>query len=271
MIGPVIDWEWLQAHRDEVALVDVRWYLDGRSGRAAYEEGHLPRAVFVDLEHQLSGPPGPGTGRHPFPDAASFASAMSSLGIGDETPVVAYDDQGGVVAGRLVWMLRAIDHEAALLDGGLSCYDGPLDRDDPVVVQGSFTVHPWPTERLAGIDDATDPTNTVIDARSRDRYRGGEDPIDARAGHIPGALSVPCRENLGSDGRFLPAEALRVRFEEAGITPDTPVVAYCGSGVSACHNLLAIELAGLGRGRLYPGSWSHYSQELSRPVATGDS
>lgn len=269
MRSPVVDRDWLEARREAVVLADVRWYLDGRSGRAAYEQGHLPGAVFVDLEGQLSRRPGPGEGRHPLPEPADFAAAMSTLGIGDETPVVAYDDQGGVVAARLVWMLRAVGHEAALLDGGLVAHEGPLERSHPPVAARAFTARPWPPERLADVDEATDPANVVLDARSPGRFRGDEEPVDARAGHIPGARSAPCRENVGPDGRFLPADRLRQRFEEAGVREGAPVVAYCGSGVSACHNLLALELAGLGRGRLYPGSWSHYSQLLDRPVETG--
>ncbi len=265
----MLGWNWLEAHREVVVLADVRWYLDGRSGRAGYEDGHLPGAIFVDLERWLCGPPGSGPGRHPLPDPASFAAAMSLLGVGDETPVIGYDDQGGVIAARLVWMLRSIGHEAALLDGGLASYDGPLDRSDPALTARSFTPRPWPSQYLAAIDEATDPANTVLDARSLERFRGDEEPVDARAGHIPGARSLPCRENVGADGRFLPVERLREHFERAGVRDGASVVAYCGSGVSACHNLLALELAGLGRGRLYVGSWSHCSQQLDRPVETG--
>lgn len=268
MIPPVVDGKWLAARRDAVVLADVRWYLDGRSGRLAYGHGHVPGAVFVDLDQALSRQPGPGEGRHPLPDPEAFAAAMSDLGIGDTTTVVAYDDQGGVVAARLVWMLRALERDAALLDGGLAAHAGPLERDEMPATPAAFTARPWPPGRLAGVAEASDPMNPVLDARAPERFRGEEEPVDARAGHIPGARNLPCRGNLGPDGRFLPADVLRRRFEDVGVQEGALVVAYCGSGVSACHNLLALELAGLGRGRLYAGSWSHYSQRLDLPVAT---
>jgi thiosulfate/3-mercaptopyruvate sulfurtransferase len=269
VIPPVVDVSWWQDRREEVVLADVRWYLDGRSGREAYDQGHLPGATFVDLDRWLSREGSPQEGRHPLPDPETFAEGMARLGIGDSDTVVAYDDAGGVIAARLVWMLRVTGHQAALLDGGMAAYRGPLDRvtaPRPVAV---FTPRRWPTERLADIDDAADPANTVLDARNRDRYRGEHDPVDPRPGHVPGARSLPCRENLDTQGRFLPAEQLRRRFEQVGVTDGASVVSYCGSGVTACHNLLALELVGLGHGRLYPGSWSQYSHASDRPVATG--
>lgn len=268
MIPPVVDMAWVQGHDGVLVLADVRWYLDGRSGREAFERGHLPGAVFVDLDQCLSGDTRAGRGRHPLPDPEVFAAGMSMLGIGDESVVVAYDDQGGVVAARLVWMLRASGHDAALLDGGLLSYSGPLGTGRPVAAPAHFSARPWPPERLADIDDASDPSNVVLDARAADRYRGENEPVDPRAGHIPGAVSLPCRENLDANGRFLPLEALRQRFANAGVARGTPVVSYCGSGVTACHNLLAMELCGLGPGRLYPGSWSEYSATNDRPIAT---
>ena len=266
----MVDPAWLAAERHAVVLADVRWYLDGRPGRAAYEADHLPGAIFVDLEAQLSGPDGPDRGRHPLPEPDAFAAAMTSLGIGDDVPVVAYDDQGGVVAARLVWMLRVLDHPAALLDGGLEAGKGAIEPPGRSVARRTFTPRPWPAARLAGIAEASDRANVVLDARARARFRGDEEPVDHRAGHIPGARSAPCHENLGADGRFLPVDQRRRRFVAAGVGVGASVVAYCGSGVSACHDLLALEHAGLGLGRLYPGSWSHYSQVLDRPVATGE-
>jgi thiosulfate/3-mercaptopyruvate sulfurtransferase len=270
VIDPVVDAAWVAEHRAEVVLADVRWYLDGRSGRAAYDAGHLPGAVFVELEAWLAGVPSPAAGRHPLPDPAVFARGMAGLGIGDADTVVAYDDAGGVIAARLVWMLRVLGHPAALLDGGLAAWDGPLETAAPRRPPARFTAAPWPPGRLASMDDAADAANVVIDARQRERYLGGEDPIDPRPGHIPGAHSLPCRENLDATGRLLGVEALRRRLAGLGIGPSTPVVSYCGSGVTACHNLLVLEHAGLGEGRLYPGSWSQWSHDPGRPAATGE-
>jgi thiosulfate/3-mercaptopyruvate sulfurtransferase len=268
VIAPVVDRAWWEAHRDSVVLADVRWYLDGRSGRAAYDTGHLPGAVFVDLDRWLSAHATPGAGRHPLPAPEVFAQGMAQLGIGDDDTVLAYDDAGGVVAARLVWMLRATGHDAALLDGGLTAYDGPLERDTPARPPAAFTPRPWPADRLADIDDAADPGNVVLDARDAERYRGEHEPVDPRPGHIPGARSLPTRQNLDEQGRFLPADQLRQRFADAGVTDDGSVVSYCGSGVTACHNLLALEFAGFGPGRLYAGSWSQYSA-TDRPAALG--
>jgi thiosulfate/3-mercaptopyruvate sulfurtransferase len=294
---PFVDVDWLQVRREEVVVADVRWYLDGRSGRDAFEAGHVPGAAFVDLDAALTRHADPAAaGRHPLPEPEAFAAAMAELGIGDGDTVVAYDDAGGVIAARLVWMLRVTGHEAALLDGGLGAWRGELasgpaargtefgetDRD-PV----AFTARDWPAERLAGIEEvaavaASAPPRAVgstaasappsapllIDARQRERFEGEPDGVDPQAGHIPGALSVPCRENLDADGRLLPAADLRERFD---FGPGAEVISYCGSGVTACHNLLAMEQAGLGPGRLFPGSWSQWSRDPSRPVQTGAS
>ncbi len=235
----------------------------------------MPGAVFVDLDRWLAGPPSPLQGRHPLPSPETFAEGMSQLGIADRSTVIAYDDMGGVIAARLVWMLRVTGHDAALLDGGLAAYGGALETgpapaaDPPAMHPPSFTPRPWPAERLADVNDATHPGNVVLDARSPDRYRGETETVDARAGHIPGARSLPCRENLDPAGLFLPVADLRRRFVSAGVTPSSPVVSYCGSGVTACHNLLALELAGFSPGRLYPGSWSEYSHLGDHPVETG--
>ncbi|MEY2533800.1 MAG: thiosulfate/3-mercaptopyruvate sulfurtransferase [bacterium] len=270
MIPPVVDSAWVAERGDDVVLADVRWYLDGRSGRAAYDGGHLPGAVFVDLDAWLAAAPSPAAGRHPLPDPEVFARGMAQLGIGDDDTVVAYDDAGGVIAARLVWMLRAIGHPAALLDGGLAAWNGALQTAAPTRPPARFTAVPWPAERLASADDAADPANVVLDARQRERYLGEQDPIDPRSGHIPGARSLPCREHLDATGRFLPVDELRRRLAAAGVEPAAAVVSYCGSGVTACHTLVAVEHAGLGEGRLYPGSWSQWSHDAARPVATGD-
>ncbi len=272
---PIVDVPWLKTalagQPGRVVLADVRWYLDGRSGAAAFAQGHLPGAVFVDLDRWLAGSPTPAAGRHPLPDPVTFAEGMAELGIGDDDVVVGYDDEGGVIAGRLVWMLRATGHEAALLDGGIQAWDGPLETATATATRpaASFAARPWPADRLASMDDAADPAFVVLDARGGERYRGELEPVDPQPGHVPGALSLPCRENLDATGRFLPVDALRERFAAVGVDGSTPVVSYCGSGVTACHNLLALEHAGLPKGRLYPGSWSQWSADPTRPVAVG--
>jgi thiosulfate/3-mercaptopyruvate sulfurtransferase len=266
VIKPFADIDWVEAHRSEVVLADCRWYLDGRSGQDAYEAGHIAGAVFVDLEAALTRHADPtAAGRHPLAEPDAFAAAMGALGIGDDDTVIAYDDAGGVIAARLVWMLRAIGHEAALLDGGLQGWDDELQTGSASRPPDSFTSRGWPAERLATIDDAAGAPQ-LIDARPLERFLGGPDEVDPRAGHIPGARSVPCRENLDQAGRLLPAEELRARF---GVDDATEVITYCGSGVTACHNLLAMEQAGLGAGRLFPGSWSQWSRDPARPAEPG--
>ncbi|MFT4136997.1 sulfurtransferase [Microbacterium sp.] len=257
---------------EPVVLADSRWYLDGRSGREAYLGGHLPGAVFVDIDTDLAGARGPLTGRHPLPSAQEFAAAMSRLGIADSDTVVAYDDAGGVMAARLVWMLRALGVDAALLDGGIDAWDGELSTGEVVREPAAFAPRPWPEDLLADLDDAADPRTLVVDARPAERFAGeGPDP-DPRSGHIPGAASVPCRENVDAGQRLLPLDTLRARFAAAGVTPERvaegEIVSSCGSGVTACHNLLTMEAAGLGRARLYPGSWSQYAA-TDRPIETG--
>jgi len=273
VIDPFVSADWLSTHRNEAIVADVRWYLDGRSGQAAYEAGHIPGAVFVELDTVLSEPHEDDRGgRHPLATPERFAGGLARLGIGDGDTVIAYDDAGGVTAARLVWMLRAIGHEAALLDGGLAVWPKEdLHKGAPAArLPVSFTPVAWPRELLTSIDEVASATSVLIDARDADRFAGGApDPVDPRSGHIPGARSVPTREHLDAAGRIATPERLRARFAQAGVTPGTPVVSYCGSGVTACHNLLAMERAGLGPGRLFPGSWSQWSRDPDRPVATG--
>jgi thiosulfate/3-mercaptopyruvate sulfurtransferase len=275
VITPFVDIEWVEARSGDTVLADCRWYLDGRSGRAAYEDGHVPGAVFVDLDTALTSHADPAeAGRHPLPEPDAFAAAMGALGIGDDDTVVAYDDAGGVIAARLVWMLRATGHGAALLDGGLGAWRGELETTLAVRAPAVFTARAWPAERLATIDEVavasqipdTRVAPVLVDARQGERFEGEPDDLDPRAGHIPGARSVPCRENLDADGRLLPLEQLRDRLD---FGPGAEVISYCGSGVIACHNLLAMEQAGLAPGRLYPGSWSQWSRDPARPVQTG--
>lgn len=274
MIPPVVDAAFLDSHPDAVRA-DVRWYLDGRDGHAAYLAGHLPGAVWVDLEaalarHDLS----PSEGRHPLPTPEAFAASMSALGIGDDTVVVAYDDGGGMTSGRLVTMLRMLGRDAAVLDGGLTVWvaDGRPVADGPALqpAAGSFTPMPWPADRLATADDAVGHAaagGAVIDARAAERFTGEVTQIDPRPGHVPGARNAPWAAVLDADGRFKSAEALREHFAALGADDDT--VAYCGSGVSACMNVLAMERAGLTPPRLYVASWSGWSSDPDRPAEVG--
>ena len=194
---------------------------------------------------------------------------MSKAGIGDDTAVIAYDDEGGVIAARLVWMLRTTGHEAAILDGGLAAWRGTFASGPTTSEPATFTPPVWPAQLLASVDEVTRADHVVIDARDADRFRGEREPIDPRAGHIPGARSVPCREHLDATGRLRPISELRERLRVAGVVEGRDVISYCGSGVTACHNLLVVEHVGLGQGRLFPGSWSQYSADPERPIATG--
>ncbi|WP_019202671.1 sulfurtransferase [Tsukamurella sp. 1534] len=270
MIEPIVDAARVRAE-PTVILADTRCYLDGSSTREAYDAGHVPGAVYVDLDTFLAGSPSAAEGRHPLPSPEVFAAGMSAAGIGDGATVVAYDDAGGVMAARLVWMLRALGESAALLDGPPEAL-GAFTPESAPPAPAEFTPRPWPTELLASLDDTARAAESgampVIDARPADRFAGENETIDPRAGHIPGARNVPCREHV-VEGALLPVDVLRQRFSDAGLTPDGPFIAYCGSGVSACHDLVVAEHAGFGHGLLYPGSWSQYSADDSRPVATG--
>lgn len=268
MIAPFVDVVWLTAHRTAVVVADVRWYLDGRSGREAYLAGHVPGAVLVDVDAVLAGPGSPAVGRHPLPPPDVFAAGLAALGIGDDTTVVAYDDDQGVIAARLVWLLRVTGHSAALLDGGLAAWTGPLEVG-AVPATGAdtraadrFTARPWPVARLVSIDEVATTTANVLDARDPARYHGEIEPVDPRPGHIPGARNVPARANTDATGRLLPAQVLLEVLGDVG----TDVISSCGSGVTACHTLLVLEQLGLGPGRLYPGSWSQWSADESRPA-----
>ena len=255
-----------------VRIVDARWYL-GRpgDGRAAYDAGHLPGAVHVDMDTDLAAPSGPG--RHPLPEPAVLAGRLGALGIGSDHVVVVYDDVGGWVAARLWWMLDDLGHGAiSVLDGGFPAW---LDAGLPTTV----AVPSWPAASLTFADHWTNVIDrdrlrerlgevVLLDARGAPRYRGEVEPIDPIAGHIPTAINAPIDGNLGPDGSFLPAEALRIRYEGLGAAGSAAVVASCGSGVSACHDVLAMRLAGLPSPVLYPGSWSDWST-AGYPVATG--
>jgi thiosulfate/3-mercaptopyruvate sulfurtransferase len=266
---PFVDEAWLQTH-PEAVLADVRYYLDGRSGRDAHAAGHLPGAVFVDMDTVLAAHGTPAEGRHPLPTPEAFAAGLAACGIGSDDVVVGYDD-GTATAARLVWLLRVTGHEAALLDGGTAAVDSGLEVGEVRRPAADFAPVPWPEQALAGIDEVagTDETGGVLlDARDGARYRGEHEPVDPVAGHVPGARSLPWRETVDERGRLLPRDVLRGRLQEAGVGPGTPVVSSCGSGVTACHTLLVLEHVGLPPGRLYAGSWSQWSAS-GRPVATG--
>ncbi|HIE21823.1 MAG TPA: sulfurtransferase [Acidimicrobiia bacterium] len=263
-MSPLIGCEELSQRLDEVVLCDIRWSLtDAGDKKRAYEEGHVPGAVFVDLETDLTGSAGPG--RHPLPSPEEFAATLGRLGISIEDEVVVYDDMSGVIAARMWWMLRSIGHHRSrLLDGGfrrwvrlgLAVATGSEQRQPSSYPASRSFTRVVTVEKLEG--------RVIIDARSPERYRGEVEPVDPKAGHIPGAINLPTDHNLDSDGTFLPADELRLRYH--GVGPD-PVLS-CGSGVSACHNAVAMVLAGHELPEIYIGSFSEWSR-LDLPVSTG--
>ncbi|MEO5841929.1 MAG: sulfurtransferase [Acidimicrobiales bacterium] len=274
-LGPLVSAAWLETNLSTVRIVDSRWYLDGRSGHAAYLGGHLPDAVWIDLDHELAAPARPETGRHPLPSPRAFAAAMSRLGVGDDTPVVVYDDARGSIAARLWWMLHSVGHEVAVLDGGIDAWTGPLMTDDVVAPRAAapFTAREWPTERFVDAD-AVDALRTradalVLDARAAPRYAQGDPAIDPRPGHIPNARNAPWAANVDTTGRMRGTDELRRHYDDLGASDAATIVAYCGSGVTACHDLLALTIAGHGdRIALYPGSWSQWGADDTRPAET---
>jgi thiosulfate/3-mercaptopyruvate sulfurtransferase len=279
--GPLIDVGPLAAELAGDAppvLLDVRWRLGGPPGIDSYRAGHLPGAVYVDLDADLAGPPGAG-GRHPLPATADFEAAMRRAGVRAGHPVVAYDDVGSTIAARLWWLLRYFGHDQVrVLDGGFRAWVAagqPVTRDEPRVAGGDLKAVPGHLPLLDAADAAAlARSGVLLDARAGERYRGETEPVDPVAGHIPGALSAPTAANVGPDGRFLPPAELRERFARLGVTsgPVTsgPVTvgAYCGSGVTAAHEVLALDLAGV-PAALYVGSWSGWTADPARPVATG--
>ena len=258
---------------DDPTLVvcDVRFYLaDHGQGRREYDAAHLPGARFVDLHTELAG--GPGGGRHPLPTVDDFTALLGRLGIGPGSFVVAYDSAGGATASRLWWMIRSIGHgQVAVLDGGYPAWVAAghaVTTQAPASADGSYP----PVPDWTGVVDADAVAQgaalggTVIDARSPERFRGEHEPIDPKAGHIPGAINRFHEATVDADGLMLPPAQLAGLFAGVGSNP----IVYCGSGVTACHSLLAMSLVGLSGGRLYPGSWSEWSADPDRPVAVGD-
>jgi thiosulfate/3-mercaptopyruvate sulfurtransferase len=257
-------------------IVDCSFDLgDAGAGERAFEQGHLPGAVYAHLDRDLAGAKTGRNGRHPLPARAAWAATLARLGVTPARAVVVYDAQGGMYAARAWWMLRWAGHRAvSVLDGGLGAWKaagGALESGSaaPVAATGPYPV----ADSLVPSVDADMLLKslgrvTLLDARAGERYRGEVEPLDARAGHIPGARSRFFKDNLDAQGRFLPADELRAAFTAFGALP-AQVVHQCGSGVTACHNLLAMEVAGLPGSALYPGSWSEWSSDPARPVAVG--
>lgn len=264
-----------EAGRNWVVL-DCRHDLaQPEAGRSAYAAGHLPQAQFAHLDTDLSGPKTGSNGRHPLPQRAALLETLRSWGIDDATQVIAYDASGGMFAARLWWLLRWLGHDAvAVLDGGLPAWQQagqPLTTAIPTPRRGTLAEH----AALAASVDAdavlanlASHARTVLDARAPDRFRGENETLDAVGGHIPGAKNRFFRDNLQADGCFKPAAQLQTEFAALIDSPQA-TIAQCGSGVTACHNLLAMEIAGLPGAALYPGSWSEWCTDPSRPVATG--
>lgn len=277
--GPIVSAAWLLEHaaHPDLRIADLRWSLGGPPGRDRYAAGHIPGAIFLDLDHDISAPRGSGPGRHPIPTPSRLAEVLSERGIGDEHVVVAYDDAGGTVASRLWWLFEHFGHAgtAAILDGGISAWTDAgrtLTVDAPDHPPATWRTRAPRTDDVvdAAIVDARrlDPGTLLLDVRAPERYRGELEPIDPRAGHIPGAVSAPSAGNLQPDGRLLSPEGLADRFRALGATDGRRVIAACGSGVNATQTILAMRLAGMDA-QLYEGSWSDWSSDPARPAAMG--
>lgn len=258
---------------DDWAVIDARFYLpEPDKAEAEYLDAHIPGAVFAHLDRDLSAPRTGTNGRHPMASIEQMVDRFSNWGIDDAVQVVVYDDVGGQFAARLWWMLRYLGHDAvAVLDGGLPAFQEELHGGREQRAPRKFTPRVRSSMRIDLESLAQQHNETLlIDARAGERFRGEQEPLDPVAGHIPGAHNLPCSSNLSADGRFVPAGELRARFAAVAGSRDTSeIVSYCGSGVTACHNLLAMEVAGLRGARLYPGSWSEWCADESRPIETG--
>jgi thiosulfate/3-mercaptopyruvate sulfurtransferase len=272
--------EWLKANLNtaNLRIVDTRWYLvEPERGREEYLAGHIPGAVYLSIDGDLSAPKGQGPGRHPLPNAEAFAATMAQAGIGSDTLVVIYDVVGGAASTRLWWLLRYFGHtNVLLLDGGWPAWQAaglPIEQGTVNVAPAAFvaTAQPGMVVNAADVERLrNEPGVLLLDARARERYLGLTEPIDARAGHIPGAKSAPFATNVAADGRLRSAESLREQYVGLGADQAQTVICYCGSGVSATHTLLALELAGIPGGLLYQGSWSDWSSDPERPAETAE-
>ena len=257
----------------DMLIVDCSFDLgDPEAGRRAFAQGHIPGARYLHLDADLSGPPSGSNGRHPLPDPEAFTATMRGIGLRKGQQVVAYDAQGGPYAARLWWLLRWAGHDkVAVLNGGLQAWTGALESGTGEVAPGDFvaTAPARPTvDADAVLANIAAPAFLVVDARTAERWRGEANPMDPVAGHIPGSTNRFFKDNLGTDGRFKPAEQLADEWRAVlGTTAPGNSVMQCGSGVTACHNLLAMEIAGMGGARLYPGSWSEWIADPARPVA----
>ncbi len=278
--GPLVDVAWLAKNLDDprVRVVDVRWYLSGKRGADEYLRGHVPGAAFVDLDFDLASLPGAGPGRHPLPSAAEFARVLARIGLTRGSILVAYDDAGGAIAARLWWLLRWFGLAGAcVLDGGLPAWIAA--GHSLVTATPALTMAPQLALRPRGVGVIdkimvnrlrNDPRAKILDARARERFEGRSEPVDARPGHIPGATSAPFVENLVAPGGvFLSAAALADRYRALGALQAEQIVCYCGSGVTACHDILALAIAGRDDAMLYEGSWSDWAADSALPVATG--
>jgi len=251
-------------------ILDVRYQLGGPPGPAEFAAGHVPGAVYVDLDRDLSAPPGEG-GRHPLPDAAAFERAMRRAGVSSSRPVVVYDDWGARAAGRAWWLLRYFGHpNVRVLDGGWAAWRAgrhPVSVAASMAPAGDFVATPGGMPLVEAADVPA--VGVLIDARAPERYRGDVESVDPVAGHIPGAVNVPTSANLAADGRFRGPAELASTYAAVGAVPGVDVAVYCGSGVTALVDVIALELAGV-RAKLYPGSWSGWVTDPSRPVARGE-
>ncbi len=268
--NPLISVDELAATRDAVTILDVRYKMGGPPGPVAFAAGHVPGAAYVDLDADLAAVPGRG-GRHPLPDAATFARAMQRAGVSASRPVVVYDDWGARAAARAWWVLRYFGHaNVRVLDGGWAAWQRAAQ---PIETGAHEPATPGTFEAAAGgmpVVEAPDvpAIGVLIDARAAERFRGDVEPIDPVAGHIPTAVNVPTTENLDGEGRFRPATELAATYAQVGAVAGADVAVYCGSGVTAAHDVLALEVAGV-RAKLYPGSWSGWITDPARPIARG--